>query len=104
MDDDDAERLGIVDVAEAALLAIEDDGALVAAGRVDAAEHLHQRGLAGTVLADEGVDLPGFNREVDIAQRLHAGKALADVTHLQHCSHWIILPGASTIVMAGVFP
>ncbi|MEY9883995.1 hypothetical protein ABIA43_005529 [Bradyrhizobium sp. USDA 328] len=104
MDDDDAERLGIVDVAEATLLALEDDGALVAAMRIDPAEHLHQRRLAGAVLADEGVDLPGLDLEVDVAQRLHTGKALADVAHLQHCGHRIILPNLSTSSWPGLVP
>jgi hypothetical protein len=57
MDDDDAELLGIVDVAEAPLLAPEADLALVGTVRIDPAEHLHQGRLASAVLADEGVDL-----------------------------------------------
>ena len=39
---------------EAALLAVDDDRALV--GTVRAVERLHQRALAGAVLADDGVD------------------------------------------------
>ena len=41
-----------------------------------AGDDLHQRRLAGAVLADEAVDLAGAEREVDIAQRLHAAERL----------------------------
>ena len=88
VDDDDPEPLAVVDVAEAALLAVEDDGPLVLARGIDPAQHLHQGRFAGTVLADESVDLAGFHREIDVTQRAHAGKALADAAHLQHCRHF----------------
>ncbi len=68
----------------------KNDRPLVAAAGIDAAEHLHQRRLAGAVLAHEGVDLAGLHGEVDVAQRLHACKALADAAHFKHCRHWIV--------------
>ena len=87
MDDDDAERLGIVDVAKAPLLAVEDDAAFIVAVGIDAAQNLHQRRLAGAVLADQRMDLPRLHREVDVAQGLDAGKALAHAAHFENCGH-----------------
>src|SRR5215216_6319186 len=87
MDDDDAERLGIVDVAKAPLLAVEDDAALIVAMRIDAAENLHQGRLAGAVLADQRMDLARLDREVDVAQGLNAGKTLAYAAHFENCGH-----------------
>ena len=54
--------------AEAHLLAVE----LHRAGdiRMHAGDDLHQRRLAGAVLADEAVDLAGAQREIDVAKRL----------------------------------
>ena len=60
------------DRAEAALLALVDDLALVGAVRIDPAQHLHQRRFAGAVFAADRVDLAGLHDEVDVAQRLHA--------------------------------
>ena len=76
------------------LLAVEDDRPLIAAAGIDAAEHLHQRRLARAVLAHEGMDLAGLHGEVDVAQRLHACKTLADAAHFKHCRHWIFVPGS----------
>ena len=36
--------------------------AVIGAVRIDAGQHLHQRRLAGAVLADHGVDLAGHDR------------------------------------------
>src|SRR5215831_9501100 len=90
MDDDDPKRLRIVHVAETSLLAVEGDGSLIGAVRVNAAEHLHQRRLARAVLAEKGMDLADLYSKIDIVQRLHACKALADAAHLKHCRHRII--------------
>ena len=43
-----------------------------------AGDDLHQRALAGAVLADETMDLAGGEREVDPAQRLDAAEGLRD--------------------------
>ena len=56
----------------------EADGAVVAAGGMDAVQDLHQRRLAGAVLAEEGVNLAAADAEIDAAERLDAGKALGD--------------------------
>ena len=58
-------------------LALIDDVALVAAVRIDPAQHLHQGRFAGAVLAADRVDLAGLDCEIDVAQRLDAGKAFA---------------------------
>jgi hypothetical protein len=57
VDDPDTTALAGTDVLEIAWPAVEDDLTLVAAVRVDAAEHLHQRRLACAVLTADGVDL-----------------------------------------------
>ena len=48
-----------------------------------AAEHLHQRRLAGAVLAEQHMRLARPDRERDVAQRAHAGIALADAAQFQ---------------------
>jgi hypothetical protein len=45
---------------------------------MDAGQHLHQRALAGPVLADQGHHLAAAHHEVDAAQRRHAGERLLD--------------------------
>ena len=81
VDDPDAGGLRRVRVAERDLLAVDADRPVV--GRVDAGEHLHQRRLAGAVLADDRVDLAGAQVEVDAVQHLDADEALADARHLE---------------------
>ena len=46
-------------------------------------EDLHEGGLAGPVLADEGVDLPGRDREVDLTEHRGRAERLGDVAGLQ---------------------
>jgi len=87
MNDDDAERLGLIDVAEMPLLAVIDDAAVITAAGIDTAQHLHQGRLAGTVLADQSMDLALPDGEIDVAQRLHAGEGFADTAHFEQCSH-----------------
>ena len=45
---------------------------------VDAGEDLHQRRFAGAVLAHQRMDFAGQQLEMDIGERLDAGKALAE--------------------------
>jgi len=67
MDDDDPERLGIVDIAKAPLLASKTIVPRSCHG-IDPAEHLHQRRLAGAV-SPQGVDLAAaLDGEIDVAQ------------------------------------
>ena len=62
VDDDDAGALGVADVVELHLLALEEDLAAVGAVRVDPGEHLHQGRLPGAVLAADAVDLAALAR------------------------------------------
>jgi hypothetical protein len=48
-----------------------------------ACEHLHQGGLARSVLADQGVNLSGVDLEVNRIHRDGAGEAFPDLPHLQ---------------------
>ena len=63
--------------AEVLLHAVDDDRALV--GPVRAVERLHQRRLAGAVLADDGVDRAGAHGQVDAVVGDDSGEALDDV-------------------------
>ncbi len=46
-------------------------------------QDLDQGGLPGSVFADEGVDLTGRDLEIDIVERVHAGKPHSDSRHAQ---------------------
>ena len=83
VDDDDALRLAVAQVVEVHGLVLEDDLALVGAGRVDAGEHLHEGGLAGAVLAADRVDLAALDLERDVLQGLDARERLRDGPHLE---------------------
>ena len=61
---------------ELARLALEDDVAVVGAVRVDAGQHLHQRGLAGAVLPADRVDLAAVDGEADVLSALTPGNSL----------------------------
>ncbi len=82
VDDDDAQVFAVADACEPALFAVEDDFAAVAAVRIDAGQHFHQRGFACAVLAHDGVDLSGLHAQVHPVQGHHPGEGLADVPHL----------------------
>ena len=57
------------------------EGDRAAIGLLRAGEDLEERRLAGAVLAEQRMDLARQHLEVDIVERLHAGKALADPGH-----------------------
>ena len=84
VDDDDALGLAVLLGPELAQLALVVDLAGVAADGVGAREHVHQRGFAGAVFADQCVDLPGFHLQVHVVQSLDAGKFLGNGLHLQN--------------------
>ena len=71
--------------------AVESDLALV--GPVEAVEDLHQRALAGTVLAQQGVHLTGAHLEVDTVAGHHAWEPLDDAAHREHrgLGHVVVL-------------
>ena len=76
VDHADAEVDRLLRRAEVHRLAEDLDRALVRC--LHAVEDLHQRRLAGPVLADDGMDRPGLHREVDPVVGDHAGEALDD--------------------------
>ena len=63
------------------LFAVQQDLALV--GPVEAVEDVHQRGLAGAVLAEQGVHLAAPQVEIDAVVRDDPGKPLRDPAKLQ---------------------
>ena len=67
--------------AQVALLPLDAQAAAI--GDMDAGDDLHQRALAGAVLADEAVDLALAQREVDAAERLHPTEGFGDLDKLQ---------------------
>ena len=55
-------------------------------GLVSAGDDLCQGRFPGAVFADQRVDLTGFDLEIDLAERLHAGKRLRDLLQPEHLS------------------
>ena len=70
-DSQSAGLAGRVDIDGAA---VDEDFALVAAK--SAGHDLDKRRLAGAVLSQERMHFAGFNAEIDMIQRPHAGKRL----------------------------
>src|SRR4051795_11547334 len=64
-------------------LAVDADFA-AGIGPVGARQNLHQRRFAGAVLAHQGMDLAGINREIHVAQRLDAEERLRNPTHFEN--------------------
>jgi len=67
------------------LLAVDLHDALV--GRLHAVEDLHERRLAGAVLAADRVDLARFDGEVDVVVGDHAGEAFRDADQFDRRDH-----------------
>ena len=78
----DAERLRIARRRNRRRPAVEQDLARIF--RVRAAEHFHQRRLAGAVLAQEHVHFASAQIEVDAIERDDTRKHLANPAHLEH--------------------
>ncbi|WP_305807093.1 hypothetical protein, partial [Stenotrophomonas sp. YIM B06876] len=77
----DAQLPRLLRVAHLHRPAVEVHGALV--GLDGAVDDLHQRGLAGAVLAQHGVDLARLHGQRDAAVGHHGGVALGDAGQLQ---------------------
>ena len=77
MDHRDAVSQRVERRGQADFLALEPERAGV--GRVDAGDDLHQRRLAGAVLAHQRMDMAALQAERDVVERQHAGKGLAHV-------------------------
>ena len=66
---------------DAARLAVDQN--LAAVGGVEAVGDAHRRRLAGAVLADDGVNGAGLDRDVDVVVGEDAAEALGDVSKLR---------------------
>ena len=72
------------------------DPRLALVGRVHAGDDLHQRALAGAVLADEPMDFVRAKREVDLIQSRHAAERLGNPGKLEDRSRAFIFTDPST--------
>ena len=81
VDDADAAPVRIARAGDLHQLAVQPDLARVPG--LGAAQDLHERRLAGAVLAQQDVHLARAHLQVHPVQRDHAGEALADALHLQ---------------------
>ncbi len=71
--------------------AVELDRAAV--GLVDARHEVHERRLAGAVLADQRVDLAGADLERDVVDRADAGERLGHAPHHEHGAGRVVFRG-----------
>jgi hypothetical protein len=77
----DAQRDGVVGRVEVDLPTLPEDAS--GGARVHARQELDQGRFAGPVLADDGVNLSGPEREVHALQGVGAGKALVELAQLE---------------------
>ena len=82
VDHADAAPDGVVRAGDLDCLAVEQD--LAGIGHGQAVEDVHEGALAGAVLAEQGVDLPLADLEVDAVVGHDPGVALGDAAHLEH--------------------
>ena len=78
----DAQRRGVVGVVDLHRLAVFPD--LARFRLVQAEQDAHQRGFAGAVFPQQGVDLPLPQLKGDVVVGLDAGELLGDVKHFDH--------------------
>jgi len=62
---------------------------------VEPVQHVHQRGLAGPVLAEQGVDTPALHREINVVVRDDPGESLRDTVHVDRRVHSPVTPRRS---------
>ena len=77
----DAARDRVRGTRDGDFLAVEQDRPLVRPGQP--VEDVHERRLAGAVLAEQGVDLAGADLQIDLVVGDHARIALGDAPHLE---------------------
>ena len=76
-------------------------------GGIQSEQDIHQRGLAGAILAEQAQHLTGPQRQIDGAIGMHVAKALVDSAHFQQrrqIHEWHFLRGQFTGVKAGLNP
>jgi hypothetical protein len=83
IDDGDPGVVAVGNASKLLHLSVVQDIAGIGAVRIDPAEHLHQGGFAGAILADKTVNLPLGHLEAHVVQGFDAGELLGDVLHLQ---------------------
>ncbi len=76
----DARLDGIARGAQIDGLTVDPNRALF--GPVEAGQHVHQRALAGAILAQQGVDLAGAHVEIDVVVGHDARESFGDALHL----------------------
>ena len=79
VDDGDAGARGLAGAGEPHRLAVDRDLAVIVG--IDAGQDLHQRRLAGAVLAHQGMDLARARREIDALEHRHIAERFADAAH-----------------------
>ena len=72
----DAGGHGVARAAEGDGFVVDEDLAL--GGLVESVQDVHQRGLAGAVLAEQTVNLPGFNNHVNVVVGYQGAEAFGD--------------------------
>ena len=82
VDHTDAQCVRIVGVADGDLLAVLEDLTLLRL--IQAEQHAHQRALACTVLAQQGMDLALSQLQGNVVVGLDARELLGDMEHLDH--------------------
>ena len=96
VDHADAVTVGIARGADDDLLAVDEDLSLV--GEVNAREHVHERGLAAAVFAEQRKDLAPVNIQPDAVIGDDCAEALGDVAHFDRCDLLVqcgVPPGCS---------
>ena len=83
VDHADAVAVGIARGADDDLLAVDEDLSLV--GEVNAREHVHERGLAAAVFAEQRQDLAPVDIEPDAVIGDDGAEALGNVAHFDRC-------------------
>ena len=84
----DAERGGIIGVVDLDGLAVFAD--LARLRLIQAEEHAHERGFAGAVFTEQGVDLALFELQGDVVVGLDARELLGDVKHFDHIRRSVV--------------
>jgi hypothetical protein len=82
VDDGDARPPGIERIADGNRMAVDFDASAIGQNR--AGEDLDECAFAGAILAHERQHFAAPQRQIDVAQRLHARIALVNAVHLEH--------------------